>query len=235
MTNLAQTAPLLVMEAALLGVAERVETFPTPPRLVEVIASDFVNRDLIPGAGDTIALRFDVPTDRAANAFAEYSGVLNCDFSSQCSGNGFFNTQLARLFDFFDASGSRIVQPLFHEYSTGWFDDSTFLVTVINGSAAPQPGILAPSYRPYGTAFADSGTRVALRRDVRVQSLSCPAEFRGTPYCLAPTLSGTAARLDASTMLTDGTPALASLPNLEGDFGRAGDGPRIIRFVASSR
>ena len=232
MTNLAQTAPPLIMEAALLGVAERVETFPTPPRLVEVIASDFVNRDLIPGAGDTIALRFDVPTDRAANAFAEYSGVLNCDFSSQCSGNGFFNTQLARLFDFFDASGSRIVQPLFHEYSTGWFDDSTFLITVINGSAALQPGILAPSYRPYGTAFADSGTRVALRRDVRVQSLSCPAEFRGTPYCLAPTLSGSAARLDASTMLTDGTPALASLPHLEGDFGRAGDGPRIVHFVA---
>ena len=232
MTNLAQTAPPLIMEAALLGVAERVETFPTPPRLVEVIASDFVNRDLIPGAGDTIALRFDVPTDRAANAFAEYAGVLNCDFSSQCSGSGFFNTQLARLFDFFDASGSRIVQPLFHEYSTGWFDDSTFLITVINGSAALQPGILAPSYRPYGTAFADSGTRVALRRDVRVQSLSCPAEFRGTPYCLAPTLSGSPTRLDASTMLTDGTPALASLPHLEGDFGRAGDGPRIIRFVA---
>ena len=232
MTNLAQTAPPLIMEAALLGVAERVETFPTPPRLVEVIASDFVNRDLIPGAGDTIALRFDVPTDRAANAFAEYAGVLNCDFSSQCSGSGFFNTQLARLFDFFDASGSRIVQPLFHEYSTGWFDDSTFLITVINGSAALQPGILAPSYRPYGTAFADSGTRVALRPDVRVQSLSCPAEFRGTPYCLAPTLSGSPARLDANTMLTDGTPALAHLPRLEGDFGRAGDGPRIVHFVA---
>ena len=232
MTNLAQTAPPLIMEAALLGVAERVETFPTPPRLVEVIASDFVNRDLIPGAGDTIALRFDAPTDRAANAFAEYAGVLNCDFSSQCSGSGFFNTQLARLFDFFDASGSRIVQPLFHEYSTGWFDDSTFLITVINGSAALQPGILAPSYRPYGTAFADSGTRVALRRDVRVQSLSCPAEFRGTPYCLAPTLSGSPARLDANTMLTDGTPALAHLPYLEGDFGRAGDGPRIVHFVA---
>ena len=72
-TNLAATAPPLVMGPTLLGVAERVETKPTPPRLVEVLASDFDNRDIIPAAGDTIAIRFDVPTDRGAGAWEQYA------------------------------------------------------------------------------------------------------------------------------------------------------------------
>ena len=137
-----------------------------------------------------------------------------------------------RLFDFFDRSGQRILQPFFHEYSTGWLDDSTFVITVLNGTDALQPGMLEPAYQPGQTAFADAGTRVALRRDIVVQSLDCPPEYANTQYCIAPTLAQFYGVLDANSELTDGTDALGSAPHLAGDFGRAADGPRIVRFEA---
>ena len=49
-TNIAGTAPPLVIQPTLLGIAERVETLPTPPMLVDVVASDFLNR----GAGASL-------------------------------------------------------------------------------------------------------------------------------------------------------------------------------------
>ena len=77
-TNVAETAPPLTLGPALLGVAERVETLPVPPRLVDAYVSDFPNRDLMPSRGDTIALRFDVPTDRALGLYDELGGTISC-------------------------------------------------------------------------------------------------------------------------------------------------------------
>ena len=213
-SNVAETAPPTAFGPTTLGVAERVETRPTPPRLVDAYASDFPNRDLVPGRGDTIAIRFDVPTDRAGGAFEELAGTLSC-VAEDCY---FENAQAHRLFDFFDHAGQRITTPFFLEYSTGWLDDSTFLITVVNGSQALQPGILAAGYTEASSALVDTRTRVALRPGVRVQSRSCPTEYAGSTYCLAPTgLSDVAWGYEA--------------PALRGDFGRV-TGPRIVDFWA---
>eukprot|EP00966_Prymnesium_polylepis_P052239 1209648-Prymnesium_polylepis.2 len=76
-----------------------------------------------------------------------------------------------------------------------------------------QPGMLAPSFVPFATVAADTGTRVALKPGVTVQSLACPAEFVGSSFCTVP------------NGLAD------SSPSLRGDFGRIG-GPDIVLFHA---
>ena len=181
----------------------------------------------VPSAGDELRIYFDVPTNRGAGAFESFAGVISCE--TACDIN---QAQAHRLFDFFGANGQRITTPFFHEYSTGWEDDSTFVITVINGTDALMPGILSPSYVPGSTAFADTATRVALRPGVVIKSLACPLDYIDSPYCMVPTLQAFTNVLTATTTLTDGTRALDSLPPLRGDFGRAGDGPRIVFFGA---
>ena len=228
-TNLAGTAPVLAIGPGELGGAERVTTLPTPPRLVDAVASDFENRHLIPALGDTMYIRFNEPTDRAGGAFDELAGRLSCQSGDDCN---LMNNQAHRLFDFFYANGVRITTPFFLEYTSGWLDDSTFAITVINGTKLLRPGIIASSWEPpwdfahdqdLTTALADSGTRVALRAGIVVQSLSCPPEYAGSAYCTAPTgLSDT----------TEGSVTFGyEAPYLRGDFGRI-TGPEIVGFTA---
>ena len=219
--NVAETAPPLSFGPVALGVAERFEMLPRPPRLVDAYASDFTNTHLLPASGDTIAIRFDVPTDRANGIFDEYAGHISCQaYDPDCR---FMDAQAHRLFDFYDSSGSRLTTPFFIEYTTGWFDDSTFVIAVVNGTRALQPGILDATWIEGRSALVDSGTRVALREGVVVQSKNCPAEYMGTVYCTAPTgLSNQA----------EGSPAYGyKAPHLHGDFGRV-TGPRIVSFAA---
>ena len=70
----------------------------------------------------------------------------------------------------------------YYYYSSGWFDDSTFVIGVINGSVV-QPGILSPFYAITRTASVDTRTRVALKSSVSMQLLDCPTGFLGTDYC----------------------------------------------------
>ena len=225
-TDVAETAPPLAFGPTLLGVAEITETFPTPPRLVDALVSDFTNRDLMPARGDTIALRFDVPIDKAGGLYNERSGILSCvDLAEELCGYAKFESaQLHMLFDFFEDGQPwrRIVRPFFLEYSTGWLDDSTFVLEVINGSNPVQPGILAAEWTESTTASADTGTVVAIKPGVAFQSLSCPAKYSGTPYCVAPTGM-------SKDDMVDGVPYVA--PRLRGDFGRT-TGPRIVGFSA---
>ena len=114
------------------------------------------------------------------------------------------------------------MRPFFLEYSTGWLDDSTFVLEVINGSNPVQPGILAAEWTESTTASADTGTVVAIKPGVAFQSLSCPAKYSGTPYCVTPTGM-------SKDDMVDGVPYVA--PRLRGDFGRT-TGPRIVGFSA---
>ena len=225
-TNIAETAPPLVFGPTLLGVAERVEVLPVPPRLVDAVAFDFANEHLMPARGDTIALRFDVPIDQAKGLYNEYAGVVSCvehyDGSTPCTSA--WQAQLHLLFDFFqDGQAWRpLAPPFFLEYSTGWLDASTFILTVINGTNPKQPGIVAKEWDETETVGADTRTRVAVKPNIQFQSLSCPPKYLGTPYCLAPT------GLSQPDMV-DGVPYEA--PSLRGDFGRT-TGPKIVGFSA---
>ena len=216
-TNVAETAPPLFLGPTLLGVAERVETLPMPPRLIDAYASDFSNKHLMPAKGDTIAIKFDMPIDRAGGLYDELAGTVSCvdELAQSCN---LQYSQAFRLFDFYNKYNQRITTPFFLEYTTGWLDDQTFLITVINGSSALQPGILAEEWEEAATALADPGTRVALKPGITIQSLSCPEEYAGTPYCTVPTgLEDEAWEYTA--------------PYLHGNFGRV-TGPRIVGFSA---
>ena len=112
-----------------------------------------------------------------------------------------------------------------------WTDDSTYTLTVLNGTEYLKPGIVDDGYS-YGdfthdaqglTPLVDTRTRVALRRGIVIQSRDCEAKYRNTPHCVAKTgLSDT-----AEGSLYFGYEA----PHLRGDFGRVG-GPRIVSFTA---
>ena len=67
--------------------------------------------------------------------------MLSCHI--ECN---FLDAQAHRLFDFIDGSGRSLTSPFFLEYTTGWFDDSTFVIEVINGTRPLQPGIVDSSW-----------------------------------------------------------------------------------------
>ena len=168
--NTAGTSEPLVHTPALLGVAERVEVLPTAPRLIDAVALDFMNNDLRPGPGDTIALYFDRPTNRGGEIGQQAFGLHGA---------------VHLLFDFYDHRRRRINAPFFLEYTSSWLDASTFVVHVINGSD-PVDGIIDPDYALGDTAAVDARTRVVLRSGVVVTSEGCPAEY--LEVCTAPTV-----------------------------------------------
>ena len=82
------------------------------PRLVSFVADDPTDRDSVYGPGDTLTLSFDMATDRGGRNESSMD-----------------RSQIDSLFAF--------SAPLGANYSGAWHDDSTFAVTVINGSTTP--------------------------------------------------------------------------------------------------
>ena len=199
----------------------------TPPRTIDEVMALTASEN-VRGTSSN-ASGWTPPT----GAFDELAGHLSCQSGFPCA---FRQNQAHRLFDFIDANGREIITPFFLEYTTGWLDDSTFAITVINGTKLLRPGIVAESWNPPGgyalnsghdwtlnSALADAGTRVAIRAGITIQSLSCPPAYIGTPYCTVPT----------GLAVTDETsPSYGyEAPHLRGDFGRI-TGPEIVGFSA---
>ena len=66
--NMAGASEQLTFGPVTMGVASRVEVFPSPPVLTSFSVVDPINRDLTTGPGDVLKIAFDRPADRAGRA-----------------------------------------------------------------------------------------------------------------------------------------------------------------------
>lgn len=155
------------------------------PTIARLVASDPDDRDLVYGSGDTLTVVFDVATDRSnATQRGTYSGdrlFVDSLFA--------FNAQLGQ------------------DYSGAWFDDSQFVVTVLDATWRPGP------------AFGADG---------RVSPNNCTVALR--PGLVVRNLASTSAALSGSSPPLTGDAGLSEPPTL---VGVVGDDPDLGDYTVA--